>query len=124
MAFSSTKKRQSLFDRLALALTVGALLAFVLAGGSFGHNLLENSHSHHHEIADGSDIGDHQHVEPDGKGNAQEMAAVHCGANLLALTVERDLSVPTGISKLFSTCPANATARAVKLEPPPPRLTS
>jgi|GEM_PF-4727423 len=66
-----------------------AVLMFVIGGGSFNHAVA----SHEHSAVEHADGKDHHHATP-ADGAEPEIQMAHCGANLLALTCEVELTLP------------------------------
>lgn len=98
-----------------------ALLAFLVAGGTFNHTF--GSHDNH--IHQGESTGDHHHAGSDsGNRSVSDLDTVHCGANLLALTCEIEADIPLVSEVLNSLEPHRVLSKAKTVDPPPPRSAS
>ncbi len=112
------KRRSSIAVFLKTILAV----AFVLAGGSFSHQLADKPHDHAQVIGTSAGSGHtHDHVAPGAEGLVADHETVHCGAYLLALTVDARLNVPDPGREAVSVSFATVASRVATIEPPPPR---
>ncbi|WP_417689412.1 hypothetical protein [Roseibium sp.] len=111
--------RQVLPERISILLTGLALVAFLVAGGSFNHSLAPAGHSHAHESVAG---GDHQHLDDGGQLLTKlPQEVVHCGASLLALVVDAFSMVAMSSADISFSLSAGVTTAPGSVDPPPPR---
>lgn len=102
--------------------TCAALLAFLIAGGTFNHVLADTGHAHIHDVTIGSD---HAHARTDDKGLPDaDLDSVHCGANLLTLTSEPETGLTLATEIPEHTEPCRAVSKTMTVDPPPPRIFS
>lgn len=102
--------------------TCAALLAFLIAGGTFDHALADTGHAHIHDVANDSD---HAHARTGDKGLPDaDLDPVHCGANLLTLTSEPETGLTLVTEIPEHTGPCRAVSKTTTVDPPPPRIFS
>ncbi|CTQ56140.1 hypothetical protein LP7551_04697 [Roseibium album] len=106
------------FSRLVMSV---ALLTFLIAGGLFNHTF--GGHDNH--VHQDKSIADHQHADPvDGNQLVSELATVHCGANLLAMTCEIATDLQLKNSAPDALEPLRILPNITPVDPPPPRSSS
>ncbi|MGH0003548.1 hypothetical protein ACQU0X_26020 [Pseudovibrio ascidiaceicola] len=98
-----------------------AFLALLVAGGTYDHPFgNQTDHVHHGESS--QDIP-HSHPELQ-RFSAIDIEAVHCGANLLALTSEIGIEIPSDDESLHDFSSQNRLSKVKAVDPPPPRFFS
>lgn len=113
------KRRSSIAVFLRTILAV----AFVLAGGSFSHSLADRPHEHARVIGASAGSGHtHDHVAPGADGLVADHETVHCGAYLLALTVDAGLDVLDLDGEAVRLSFTTFASRVATIDPPPPRF--
>lgn len=99
-----------------------ALVALILSGGAYTHLNAVELGNHSHEgvfAAPEDDYGNHRHAGTDGDLQF-DVAAIHCGSDLLGLTHHSQLNVSCRTA--FGTTRWGMGEPAIAMiEPPPPR---
>lgn len=111
--------KRSLPTVLSRILIAVAVLMFVIGGGSFNHPV----DSHDHSAVEHADGKDHHHATP-ADGAEPENQMVHCGANLLALTCDVELTLPNPAERRQTFFSHDRLSKSETIDPPPPRLPS